>query len=111
MTQFQGRYQVESTRLPGWDYALPGYYFVTLCTRDRACFFGEFGMTRSGCRQQGRSRHGFGRRFRNTSQGPVWTNLSSCQIIFMGLSFFAVPITTARVVMNVVCAMPVPVET
>jgi putative transposase len=31
----------QSIRLPGYDYAQPGAYFVTLCTQDRACLFGE----------------------------------------------------------------------
>ncbi len=33
--RFHGRYRVESTRLPGWDYAQPGWYFVTVCVADR----------------------------------------------------------------------------
>lgn len=36
MTLFEGRYRVESARLPGWDYTRPGWYFVTTCTRNRA---------------------------------------------------------------------------
>ena len=27
-------------RLPGYDYSLPGAYFITICTQDRACVFG-----------------------------------------------------------------------
>ncbi len=30
----------QSRRLPGYDYAQPAAYFVTLCTHDRACLFG-----------------------------------------------------------------------
>lgn len=30
-----------SIRLPGYDYATPGAYFVTICARDRECIFGE----------------------------------------------------------------------
>jgi REP element-mobilizing transposase RayT len=30
-----------SIRLKGWDYASPGWYFVTLCTRNRECLFGD----------------------------------------------------------------------
>ena len=37
---FKGRYRVPSTRLPGWDYRSNGYYFVTICTRDRRPFLG-----------------------------------------------------------------------
>ncbi len=28
-------------RLPYWDYSAEGYYFVTICTKDRECLFGE----------------------------------------------------------------------
>ena len=30
-----------SIRLPGYDYSQPGAYFVTICTQNRACLFGE----------------------------------------------------------------------
>ena len=41
MTKFRDRYRVESARLPGWDYRAAGWYFVTVCTRDRYPFFGH----------------------------------------------------------------------
>ncbi len=28
-------------RMSGYDYRMPGYYFVTLCVNNRACLFGE----------------------------------------------------------------------
>ncbi len=30
-----------SIRLPGCDYSLPGLYFITICTYQRECLFGE----------------------------------------------------------------------
>jgi putative transposase len=30
-----------SIRLKGWDYASPGWYFVTLCAQNRECLFGD----------------------------------------------------------------------
>lgn len=30
-----------SLRHPAWDYAGSGWYFVTICVRDKACLFGE----------------------------------------------------------------------
>jgi putative transposase len=30
-----------SLRLPTYDYAQPGGYFVTICTQDRVCLFGQ----------------------------------------------------------------------
>ena len=41
MTLYKGKYRVESARLKGWDYSAPGYYFVTICTKDRKCFLGR----------------------------------------------------------------------
>ena len=41
MTTFQNRYRVESARLPDWDYASRGWYFVTLCTQDKKCSLGH----------------------------------------------------------------------
>jgi REP element-mobilizing transposase RayT len=35
------RHHRRSIRLKGYDYAQPGAYFVTICTQDRACLFGE----------------------------------------------------------------------
>lgn len=29
------------TRLPGWNYRLPGPYAITICTQHRACLFGS----------------------------------------------------------------------
>jgi REP element-mobilizing transposase RayT len=31
----------KSTHLRDYDYANPGYYFVTICTRDKQCLFGD----------------------------------------------------------------------
>jgi putative transposase len=33
--------QRQYTRLPGYDYATPGAYYVTICTEGRRCVFGE----------------------------------------------------------------------
>ena len=41
MTLFKSKYRVETTRLRSWDYAADAWYFVTICTHDRAHFFGE----------------------------------------------------------------------
>jgi REP element-mobilizing transposase RayT len=54
MPRFQGTYRVDSARLAGRDYAAPGWYFVTICTKDRACFFGRVrdgvvGLSQAGC--------------------------------------------------------------
>lgn len=30
-----------SIRLPGTDYSVPGFYFITMCVQNRECLFGE----------------------------------------------------------------------
>ncbi|GIW92825.1 MAG: hypothetical protein KatS3mg110_0866 [Pirellulaceae bacterium] len=37
----QEKHHRRSIRLPGYDYAQPAAYFVTICTKDRLCLFGE----------------------------------------------------------------------
>jgi len=41
MTLFKNKYRIESTRLKGWDYSAAGYYFITICTKNRECILGE----------------------------------------------------------------------
>ncbi|PYY15266.1 MAG: hypothetical protein DMG61_07450 [Acidobacteria bacterium] len=53
MTLFRGKYRVESARLAGYDYRAEGWYFVTICTKDKLCVFGDVygfnvNLTRSG---------------------------------------------------------------
>jgi putative transposase len=38
---YKGKYRAESTRLSGWDYGATGWYYITICTRDRQPFFGD----------------------------------------------------------------------
>ena len=37
---FRNKYRIESIRLKNWDYSTPGYYFVTVCTKNRIDYFG-----------------------------------------------------------------------
>jgi len=39
--KFQNKYRIASARLPGWNYGWNASYFITICTKDRECFFGE----------------------------------------------------------------------
>ena len=41
ITLYKDKYRIESTRLKDWDYSRDGYYFVTICTQDKKCFFGD----------------------------------------------------------------------
>ena len=38
---YKNKYRIESTRLKNWDYASPGAYFVTICTKNREPYFGK----------------------------------------------------------------------
>jgi len=40
VSRFQNRYRIKSSRLPGYNYSLPGIYFITICTRKRNPYFG-----------------------------------------------------------------------
>ncbi len=41
MQKFQNKYRIPSARLASWDYRNPGFYFITICTKNRSHFFGE----------------------------------------------------------------------
>src|SRR5512139_2946127 len=40
-SKFKGKYRIQSSRLKGWDYATPAYYFITICTQNRIPWLGE----------------------------------------------------------------------
>ena len=37
---FKNKYRIPSTRLKGWDYSKSGYYFATICIKNKECLFG-----------------------------------------------------------------------
>ena len=39
--KFLNKYRIESARLKNWDYSSPGYYFITICTKNREFYFGD----------------------------------------------------------------------
>ena len=41
MDKFQDKYRIPSARLRNWDYGWNASYFVTICTANRECCFGE----------------------------------------------------------------------
>jgi putative transposase len=41
MDRFKNKYRIPSARAQWWDYGWNGAYFITICTRNRAHFFGE----------------------------------------------------------------------
>src|SRR3989344_2064382 len=51
---FKNKYLVNSTRLPSHDYSADGFYFFTICIKNRKCFLGEvkrgiMGLSEIGC--------------------------------------------------------------
>ena len=38
---FKNKYRIESTRLKHWDYSNPGFYFITICSKNMENMFGE----------------------------------------------------------------------
>jgi REP element-mobilizing transposase RayT len=45
--KFQNKYRIQSTRLQNWNYGWNAAYFVTICTQNRACYFGEIAETQN----------------------------------------------------------------
>jgi putative transposase len=41
MTLFNDKYRIESARLPGWNYASNGSYFITICSYKSMLFLGR----------------------------------------------------------------------
>ena len=41
MKKFQNKYRIPSARLQSWDYGTNAAYFITICTHNRAHFFGD----------------------------------------------------------------------
>lgn len=39
--KYQNKYRISSARLQNWDYGWGASYFVTICTQNRECYFGE----------------------------------------------------------------------
>ena len=39
--KFQDKYRIPSARLQNWDYGWNATYFITICTKNRECYFGE----------------------------------------------------------------------
>ena len=41
MDKFKNKYRIPSARLQNWNYGAMGSYFITICTKNRECLFGE----------------------------------------------------------------------
>ncbi|MCL6099659.1 MAG: transposase [Bacteroidetes bacterium] len=43
---YQNKYRIESARLKGWDYTNNAWYYITICTKNKSCFFGRIAKER-----------------------------------------------------------------
>ena len=41
---YKNRYRIPSSRLQNWDYGSNGYYFITICTKNREHYFGTINI-------------------------------------------------------------------
>lgn len=41
MGKFKNKYRITSHRRPGWDYGSDALYFITICCKNRICYFGD----------------------------------------------------------------------
>ena len=87
MTQlrFKDKYRVESIRLANRDYAANGWYFITICTQNRTCFFGMSLLARCSYRQQGKLPINFGQKFPTIFPIHTLMHMRSRRITFMAL--------------------------
>ena len=54
VTLYKNKYRIESIRLPNYDYSSNGYYFVTICTRKKFCYFGQISKSKMQLSQVGK---------------------------------------------------------
>ena len=41
MKLYKNKFKVDSARLKNWNYSTPWWYYITICTKDMRCRFGE----------------------------------------------------------------------
>ena len=47
MESYRTKYRINSTRLADWDYGANGFYFVTICTKNKQSYFGTINDAQS----------------------------------------------------------------
>ncbi|MGD9159368.1 MAG: hypothetical protein PVG39_13235 [Desulfobacteraceae bacterium] len=45
MEKYMNKYRIPPARLQNWDYGWNAAYFITICTKNRECFFGNIDIT------------------------------------------------------------------
>jgi len=46
MKLYKNKFKIDSARLKDWDYSTPWWYYVTICTKNMRCWFGEINKGR-----------------------------------------------------------------
>lgn len=95
------RYRRRSERLSGYDYSQAGAYFVTICTKDRACLLGEIAAGAMHLNDAGNiveaAYHGLPGRFRSTAIDEFVVMPNHVHgIIVVGAQFIAPPFLDAN---------------
>ena len=55
MERYRNKYRDDSIRIRNWDYGSPGYYYVTICTKERVCYFGDVVMSNETAHNMGQA--------------------------------------------------------
>ncbi len=85
MALFKNKYRVETTRLKDWDYSNPGWYYVTICTKEHKIMFGYIESRKMFLNKIGQRLMNIGMKYRNILRMFNWMNIKLCRIIFMEL--------------------------
>jgi hypothetical protein len=67
-----------SIRLKEYDYSMPGEYFVTICTNEKECLFGEVVEEDMKLSQFGEIKKHVGWKYRNIFKMWNWMNIRIC---------------------------------
>ena len=51
---YRNKFNTTSQRLQHWNYGWPGAFFVTICTKNRACYFGHITNAKMACSEIGK---------------------------------------------------------
>ena len=85
--RFQDKYRITTTRLQNWNYASCGAYFVTICTKNRAAFFGKIEKSEMNLTEIGKIAHD---EWLKTAEIRVDMNLELGVFIIMPNHFHAI---------------------
>jgi len=83
-TKFKGRYRIESARLKDWNYGSIGFYFLTLCVKNREYVFGDITDGKMVLSELGNIAKQCWEQIPDHFLFVIWMNLLLCRTICMG---------------------------